>query len=122
MLYDPKWEKSQPDLVYKGVSLRGLIAWLETKNPEETYCFLISSNCLVTQYAKAVGLDWQQLRTLPDYNPRKKSAEGEWLTRIALADGHPPIKFFWWKFGQALATARKILAQVEKDAALKVAA
>ena len=49
MLYNPKWEiKTQP-------SLEGFIAWLETKNPDETYHWPRGTECAVGQYATSIG-------------------------------------------------------------------
>jgi len=45
MLYDPKWEQPQP-------TLANFIAWLETKDPNETYSFFDPNNCAVGQWVK----------------------------------------------------------------------
>lgn len=57
MLYDPKWEvKTKAD----PFSLEGLIAWLETKNPDEQYDYWDrSGGCLLGQYVKSLGLKWE---------------------------------------------------------------
>ena len=54
MLYDPKWE--QPDRKYQGVSLRGLIAWLETMPPEGKYEYVLVYNCAAAQYLQSRGV------------------------------------------------------------------
>lgn len=36
-------------------SIQGLIAWLETKDPREEYCYLESGSCLYSQYGKFLG-------------------------------------------------------------------
>lgn len=51
MLYNPNW-KANPI-----VSIRGLIAWLETKDPNESYEFWsCDSSCLLSQYLTARGI------------------------------------------------------------------
>lgn len=50
MLYDPKWE---------GVSLKGFIGWLETKDPRAKYEFYeCDGRCLLGQYMAAMGIAW----------------------------------------------------------------
>lgn len=51
MLYDKKWD-SQPKTVEP--SLKGMIAWLETKDPKEKYDF-VSKECACAQYFQAIG-------------------------------------------------------------------
>ncbi len=50
MLYNPNWNK--PPIV----SLEGLIAWLRSKDPNESYRFSDCDNCLFAQYMRAYGL------------------------------------------------------------------
>src|SRR5690606_11872690 len=50
MLYDPKLEGA--DRVYEGVSLRALIAWLETKPASETYEYVRPDRCAVAQFVQ----------------------------------------------------------------------
>ncbi len=58
MLYNPAWEKPRPPVA----TWASLIAWLETKDPEETYCYFDHGSCLAAQYNKAMGrpydLNW----------------------------------------------------------------
>jgi hypothetical protein len=49
MLYDPKWEVTTNPL-----SLESFIAWLETRNPTETYDFFCADECLVGQWVKSI--------------------------------------------------------------------
>lgn len=51
MLYDPKWEiETRP-------SLEGLIAWLETKDPNEAYVWKnCDGDCLIGQYWNSLGI------------------------------------------------------------------
>jgi len=50
MLYDPKWNKP---------SLAGLIAWLKTMPPEQTYNFAkCDGTCLFGQYMSSIGIGW----------------------------------------------------------------
>jgi hypothetical protein len=57
MLYDPNWNKPTTDTKKKpGVfTLDGLIAWLETKDPNEKYRYLSIHRCLLAQYFHAKG-------------------------------------------------------------------
>ena len=51
MLYDPKWE---------GISLKGFIGWLETKDPKARYQFYeCEGRCLLGQYMAAMGIPWE---------------------------------------------------------------
>ncbi|MFZ1006848.1 MAG: hypothetical protein WAN65_08435, partial [Candidatus Sulfotelmatobacter sp.] len=50
MLYDPKW-KNKADVN----SIHELIAWLETKNPDDCYDYCDAGNCLLCQFLKEVG-------------------------------------------------------------------
>ncbi len=53
MLYDPKWEP-KPTPTGDVLALGTLIAWLETKDPAETYCFNdCGGGCLFSQYLLA---------------------------------------------------------------------
>lgn len=98
MLYNPKWEKrtrTEPPLA-------GLIAWLETKDPNETYewddC---RGRCLIGQYGASIGLSWKAICLLEtgthDETLYKK------LTPNCLALTHPHT------FGAALERARASL-------------
>jgi hypothetical protein len=50
MLYDPKWQK-KPDVH----SVAGLIAWLETQDPQQRYVYSSPGACLCAQYYRAMG-------------------------------------------------------------------
>ena len=52
MLYDPKWEKPTKA---KPFSRAHVIAWLETKNPTEAYCYIDNGHCLIGQYLELLG-------------------------------------------------------------------
>lgn len=58
MLYDPKWDGGGRD----PRDLNTLIAWLETKNPTETYYYSSPSNCLLAQYYRAMGFQCVSVR------------------------------------------------------------
>lgn len=49
MLYNRNWDK--PDIH----SLDGLISWLATKSPEESYQYMSTRDCLCAQYYRAQG-------------------------------------------------------------------
>jgi len=52
MLYDPKWagKKVKP-------TLAGIIAWLETKNPNEVYNYTMQYGCAAAQYLQHIGAE-----------------------------------------------------------------
>jgi hypothetical protein len=52
MLYDPKWGAK-----FKPLSTAGLVAWLETKNPETEYDWKSVDGCLIGKYLAAVAPD-----------------------------------------------------------------
>lgn len=55
MLYDPRREnKKTKQEIFK---LDNLIAWLETKDPDEVFFYTIPSECLLCQYFQEMGLD-----------------------------------------------------------------
>ncbi len=102
MLYDPKWEKA--DKTHAGVSLCGLIAWLETMPPHERYDFMNPYKCVLAQYQIAQGI--------PENDPAVAvpvSSDG-WLTDIVQSTG----KHKDWTFGAALQRARAALSQDER--------
>lgn len=51
MLNNPNWGKTEAD-----ISLDDFIGWLETKDPNEAYCFDDASACAITQYAASRGV------------------------------------------------------------------
>lgn len=50
MLYNKNWNKAVPTT--DPMSMDGLIAWLETKPPDEFYQYTDSSKCLLGQWVK----------------------------------------------------------------------
>ena len=53
MLYDPKWEKTKTKAA--PFSLSSLIAWLEQKPADETYCYEDTGGCLLHKYFTPCG-------------------------------------------------------------------
>lgn len=49
MLYNPNWTKADP------LTLEALIAWLETKLADGTYCYMDTGRCLAAQYNASIG-------------------------------------------------------------------
>lgn len=98
MLYDPKWEV-QTDLEYDGVSLRGFIAWLETKDPNEAYLYEDPFSCAVAQYKISLGYTRQESAI------SLLSSSSDWLHSIVCS----PHKT---TFGAALKRARKLQAKI----------
>ena len=54
MLFDKRWDK--PEVKVHSFSLVGLVAWLETKNPDETYEWAGCTPCLIEQYGTFAGV------------------------------------------------------------------
>jgi hypothetical protein len=52
MLYNPSWKTPKTDDVH---SLDSLIAWLETKDPDQSYDYFSGVTCLCAQYYRAKG-------------------------------------------------------------------
>lgn len=97
MLYDPKWDK---------LSLSSLIAWLETKDPNERYDFNnMCGECMFGQYMKAVGIPWS-------FGPRSNYAMVQDFFGATIALGDVRRRHFdflrEWTFGAALTRARAL--------------
>lgn len=95
MLYDPKWEKKTAT---DPLSLEGLIAWLETKNPDESYNFHdCKGACLWDQYmGRCTGSEeyekiWKHFRTFGFSAATSPRTFGAALARAraALAESQP---------------------------------
>jgi hypothetical protein len=88
MLYDPTWNKTP--------SCAGLIAWLETQDPERTYDWLAMKGCLICFYYDALGIN--------DFSDVNRPMYEETFSRVeqyyAVCETEP------WTFGAALARAR----------------
>lgn len=98
--------------------LPGLIAWLETQEPEAEYCWVDIRSCLFARFGLALGLS---------ENPSDAydAVTGALRKRYGMTHGGEP---FGWDsgfscrlahdhprtFGGALARARKLLAEVER--------
>ena len=95
MLYDPKWDQ---DVIYKGVSRREFIAWLETMPPNEQYEYLFAGICAVAQFLRFKGDSLKD--QIVDFGSllRGPNDPGYWLDRIV---SQKP-----YTFGAALERAR----------------
>lgn len=82
-------------------SVQGLIVWLETLPPDGTYDWRFEDNCLIAQYAKAMGADDDYWTWLP------AGVGTDWGSQIGLGEARP----FEWTFGVALIRARAYAAQ-----------
>ena len=51
-MFDPKTYVETPKIIKPAdpFTLEALIAWLETKEPEEMYCYTSNGHCLIAQY------------------------------------------------------------------------
>lgn len=105
MLFDPKWNKP---------SLDSLIAWLETKNPTESYNFQdCNGKCLIGQYMASIGVDWGY------YPLGSASPYAQMLEKLSRASGHRFQNAVAWNlprtFGAALARAKAFKANQERN-------
>lgn len=91
-----------PPLRAEDVTLPDLIAWLETKDPNERYDYTDANNCLWAQYLKAQGAAVFCISSseMPGDGPNP------WGWRVANNGFYETLTF-----GCALATAKKILAE-----------
>jgi hypothetical protein len=89
MLYNENWGK--PKTTENPRTMAAVIAWLETKNPDEYYEYEDPENCLAAQYHRAKGMNYNHYWTafFRPFNWR--------LEMIACKN---------WTFGAALRTAK----------------
>lgn len=99
MLYDPKWDK-QAETKADPASLHTLIAWLETKPPEEAYSYWQPKTCLLAQYLHALGE--------PRYDLSSAEARAFFGDDGRIVCGSELQRD--WTFGAALERARAALA------------
>lgn len=103
MLYNQDWEKPKP------WTLSSLIAWLETKDPNEYYEYGDPSNCLNTQYAKSLGYKGVSASACHVYS--RRSGWFSWLRPIStmrLPMFFNEIAYTSDTFGGALKGARAV--------------
>lgn len=99
MLFDPKWQvKADP------LTLQSLIAWLETKPPDEIYCYVDQGRSLAAQYNIEIGRKYAvySLFDPPETDETKFDYALEWIS----CDGRQT-------FGATLSRARRQLAFAE---------
>lgn len=104
MLYDPRWN----DKVACGISLRGLIAWLETQDPEQAYDYTDPYNCVLAQYLQSFGLRGEDCAICFGENPDKHGPDA-WLHFVAYGCNLTADPNSERTFGAALARARTVL-------------
>jgi hypothetical protein len=97
MLYDKRWD----DKSAHGVSLRGLIAWLETQPPDQPYDYGDPGKCVVAQYLGSIG----SAKCMVCFGYEPERSPDAWLHYIAKGNGRYPQK--QQTFGAALARARQ---------------
>ena len=99
MLYDPRWEQ-KTDKQFAGISLRGLIAWLETKPADEQYEYSQPLKCVAAQYLQSMGCPEKDSSV--DFGGyvalETKAPDRDWLYQI--------VSQFPQTFGAALERAR----------------
>jgi hypothetical protein len=93
MLYDPRWEQKNKN------TLLGLIAWLETQDPNTRYDYCDASGCVVGNYLKSLGV------TPFDLKPEELDALHPCLNSVACGTIYP----LDWTYGGALKRARAAL-------------
>jgi hypothetical protein len=96
MLWNPQWELSQ--------YLAKFIAWLETKDPNETYNFTLSRRCALAQFVESIAGAIKQpyMGGSMAYIINGQTVDFRpWLDAVAFY-GKPRT------FGNALAKARKL--------------
>lgn len=93
MLYNPSWSKE--------FTRENLIAWLETKPPDESYCFVVANECLLAQWARSVDSSAEVNENISAYAYKvhgKNVILGGFMQYIA---SNEP-----WTFGAALKRAK----------------
>ena len=60
MLFDPRWEQRT-----ERAEIERFAAWLETRDPQERYCYRDFVNCAVAQWLKSEGE--RPIMFLPDH-------------------------------------------------------
>lgn len=103
MLYDPKWE-IKTDIL----DLGKMIAWLETKDPTEPYCYTSSGHCLIAQYLIAHGFANPNVESVGGWDSRHPSCQKK-SRSSHIARGHP-LDETSRTFGAALHRARAVAA------------
>src|SRR5262245_32661999 len=108
MLYDPKWTKeaeTRADPLLLPISLPGLIAWLETQDPNASYDYgCKTGECMVHQYLRAAGHPWKT-------NPNNYWVAQGAIDRNGRVDPNQIAVGLPRTFGAALTRARKVLAE-----------
>lgn len=102
MLYDPKWEQ-KTDQTFEGVSLLGLIAWLECQPADKPYDYTEPTKCVLAQFLQATE-GRSGVASIVNL-PCEYSAGGGWLRKIAQGDASVEGQ----TFGAALERARAAL-------------
>lgn len=93
-------------------TLAHIIAWLETKNPSESYDWNDGSCCLLAQYGRALGLPEAALDATGNYRSRYYQARERMMHAPGYRDGFVAeiAKSAPTTFGAALSRARALEA------------
>lgn len=92
-------------------SLAGLILWLETQPPDQTYPWFQSKDCMVCRYFKAIGypLPWEahrvKKRAIRFHEIFGARDDFDWLLKRYQAVGNGDGE---WTYGAALKRARAL--------------
>lgn len=105
MLYNPKWKAPKPDVN----SFDGLIAWLTSKDPDESYDYYDHRKCMCAQYYRAQGYWFVWMGASHFIHALHK--------RVDLPEGFNCVAYgnsFGHTFGAALARAYEMKALFDK--------
>ena len=99
MLFNPDWEKPAV------MSVEGLVAWLEGKDPQTEYTYSDHRHCLVAQYLKANGYQDVKVYSIGYFEHADGTGDDYPTEFDQIAIGYP------FDFGHALDRAKKHLSQ-----------
>jgi len=104
MLYNKDWNKSKIAPTADLLSLDGLIAWLETKDPTQRYSFNDADHCMLAQWvrhldSRASNVPSMNTSYIYQVNGQIVNFKHTIFSMVATTDGST--------FGDALKTAKK---------------
>ncbi len=103
MLYNRNWDKPK----HKPLSMKAVIAWLKTKDPEEEYAYSNSKSCLAAQYNDFIGRKYNTRKSLSD-NPATYFTFDRKLERLAHKATRDSYGYgVYGTFGRALELAER---------------
>jgi|SRR6266481_3183565 len=115
MLYNEAWKKKSVTEVRPDISMGDFIAWLEIKNPNETYNYQDrTGQCCLGQYMAARGIEWPKdpFNWGPTYKAVSYAAGGDGshvAFQFVLSGDHRKLT----TFGETLTRARAYQKSME---------